>query len=83
MWDDYLLLLLLSPLKFQKQTHAFPLPYVCLFPHKIKIKIKMQQQQHQAKTLVTHGHNTLVYYEKLDSNLFLHSYNYQIIQINK
>ena len=64
MWDDYLLVLL-SPLKFQKQAHTFPLPYVCLFPHK---KIKMQQQQHQAKTLVTHWHNTLVYYEKLDSN---------------
>ena len=28
----------------------------------------MQQQQHQAKTLVIHWHNTLVYYEKLDSN---------------
>ena len=64
MWDDYLLLLLF-PLRFQKQTHTFPLPYVCLFPHK---KTKMQQQQHQAKTLVTHWHTTLVYYEKLDSN---------------
>ena len=69
MWDDYLLLLL-SPFKFQKQTHAFPLDLfpMCVCFHIKKIKIKMQQQQHQAKTLVTHWHNTLVYYEKLDSN---------------
>ena len=82
MWDDYLLLLL-PPLKFQKQTHTFPLPYVCLFPHKNFKKIKMQQQ-HQAKTLVTLWHSLLLFIMRnWIQILFLHSYNYQIIQINK
>ena len=65
MWDDYLLVLL-SPLKFQKQAHTFPLPYVCLFPHKNNNnKNATTTTQNSCKSFAK---STLVYYEKLDSN---------------